>query len=317
VNEAPEQRQGRLPGRTLRRRGPSSDKNATANPAQSFGGISIGDRFGKLAVVRRAGNRGQHAFWECLCECESGKAIAVRGDHLRDGRTVSCGCARSDYQEARLLRVEKAISLKNFGKMFVLGTAREFMGRNQVHAVCVCRYCSGTSVQRASDVLRKNFRGCDCVFQETLRDRMWKYGYPPPSGKIRRRIPIEVVKMQAEWRSMISRCHDPKNRDYPGWGGRGIIVCERWRTSFRAYLDDNGVKPLEKTLDRLDNNGPYSPENCKWSTGTQQTRNRRNTIFIEHQGDRITLSELATRLRISYPRAYRRYRKTGTVRSTQ
>jgi hypothetical protein len=123
--------------------------------------------------------------------------------------------------------------------------------------------------------------------------------------------------MQAEWRTMISRCHDPKSRDYPGWGGRGIIVCERWRNSFKAFLEDNGVKPLEMTLDRTDNNGPYSPENCKWSTREVQTENRRNTIFIEYQGDRLTLAKLAKRLCITYAQAYRRYRRSGTVRNAQ
>jgi hypothetical protein len=287
------------------------------SPTESFGGVCIGDRFGKLTASRRIDNRGQHAFWECLCDCDSGKAVAVRGDHLRDGSTVSCGCAQLDYQEARLVRIEQAVSLKNFGKVFVLGTAREFMERKHVYAVCVCRYCSGTSVRRASDVLRKDFRGCDCVYEETVRDRMWKYGYPPPAGKIRKRIPIEVVKMQAEWRTMISRCHDPKSRDYPGWGGRGIIVCERWRNSFKAFLEDNGVKPLEMTLDRTDNNGPYAPENCRWSTQEDQIENRRNTIFIEYQGDRLTLAKLAKRLCISYAQAYRRFRRTATVRNTQ
>jgi hypothetical protein len=114
--------------------------------------------------------------------------------------------------------------------------------------------------------------------------------------------------MQADWRSMVARCHDPNNRDYSNWGARGVVVCERWRSSFKAYLDDNGIKPLDMTLDRIDNNGPYSPENCRWATASEQTRNRRNTILKQYQGVELTLAELAKLLGISYAQAYRRHR---------
>lgn len=286
------------------------EPNAAANPPVSFGGVSVGDRFGKLAVVRRAENRGRHAYWECVCEC--GEKIEVRGDHLRDGSTVSCGCAQSDYQEARLVRIEKALTLKKFGKVFVLGTAREFKGRKEVHAVCVCRYCSGTSVHRASDVLRKDFRGCDCRYIGTVRERARRHGFPVP-WPVDQRDSIEVILMRAEWRSMVARCHDPKHRDYPNYGGRGIYVCEQWRNDFEAFFRDYGVRPLEKTLDRIDNDGPYSPENCKWATRGEQTRNRRNTIFLQYQGRRVTLAELAKYLGIRYPQAYRLYRAGNTA----
>lgn len=309
-NSQQHQRQRRI--RSLRRRGPAPSALVFANPMESFGGISIGDRFRKLTVVRRAENQGQHACWECVCDCKPGQTIVVRGDRLRAGNTVSCGCAQRQYQETRTENAEKALQLKNFGRVFVMGTVREFQGRRQVHAVCVCRYCSGTSVQRASDVLRKNFRGCDCVFKEPLSYRVWKYGFPPPSGPIAQREPIQVTMMRANWRNMVSRCHNQNNRDYPNWGGRGIFVCERWRTNFEAFLEDNGVRPLELTLDRIDNHGPYSPDNCKWSTRGEQNENRRNTIFVEYEGKRITLAKLAKHLGISYAQAYRRHRAGRT-----
>lgn len=119
--------------------------------------------------------------------------------------------------------------------------------------------------------------------------------------------------MRQELRGIVARCDDPKHRDYPNYGGRGIVVCERWRSNFEAFLNDNGVRPLEKTLDRIDNDGPYSPENCKWATRGEQTRNRRNTVFVRYQGQRLTLAELAKRLGISYSQAYRRHRARNTA----
>lgn len=284
---------------------PTGDVNVSRDPMVTFGGVSVGDRFGKLTVLGRTENRGRHACWQCECEC--GRNIVARGDRLRNGSTASCGCAQRDYQEARLVKIEKSVSFKTFGKVFVLGTAREFMGRKQVHAVCVCRYCSGTSVRRASDVLRDNFRGCDCRYKGTIRERVRKHGFPPP-WPVDEREPIEVTKMRQEWRTMVARCHDPNNRDYPKYGGRGILVCEAWRNNFEIFLRDNGVRPLEKTLDRKDNNGPYSPENCTWATHGEQTRNRSNTIFVEYQGAKLTLAELAKHLGITYAQAYRRRR---------
>ena len=77
------------------------------------------------------------------------------------------------------------------------------------------------------------------------------------------------------WRSMLKRCYDPKHEHYPDYGGRGINVCERWRISFKAFLDDMGVKPQRHVIDRKDFNGNYEPGNCRWATYVESIRNRR------------------------------------------
>lgn len=94
------------------------------------------------------------------------------------------------------------------------------------------------------------------------------------------------------WQHMIQRCHNPKDKDYHKYGARGIEVCARWRTSFTDFLADMGTPASrEWTLDRRDNNGPYSPKNCRWATSTQQANNRSSTKMLTIRGVTRPLTE--------------------------
>jgi hypothetical protein len=90
----------------------------------------------------------------------------------------------------------------------------------------------------------------------------------------------------AIWQGMIRRCYTPTNHNYPGYGGRGIKVCDRWRTSFLAFMEDVGLKPSPRyTIDRFPNqNGNYEPGNVRWATRAEQSQNLRSNVLITYNG---------------------------------
>lgn len=114
------------------------------------------------------------------------------------------------------------------------------------------------------------------------------------------------------WRMMLARCGDTQHPKYKDYGGRGITVCDPWK-AFENFLRDMGRRPDEKSsLGRIDNQGPYSPANCRWETAAEQSINKRSTARYEQEGVVRTLSEWAAILGISVQLAHWRMRVHGT-----
>jgi hypothetical protein len=102
------------------------------------------------------------------------------------------------------------------------------------------------------------------------------------------------------WQQMRQRCQNPGNQRFDRYGGRGIKVCPRWDGSFLAFYADMGPRPSPThSLDRIDNDGDYSPENCRWATRAEQNRNRGDCIILDHDGMRMTVAEWARHLGIN------------------
>jgi hypothetical protein len=111
------------------------------------------------------------------------------------------------------------------------------------------------------------------------------------------------------WVAMRNRCSNKRNRFYSGYGGRGISVCEEWNNSFQSFYNwsmSNGYKE-ELTIDRIENNGNYEPNNCRWVTMEVQSKNKRNNIYVEIDGVSKTLTEWAKESGLKKVTVFRRY----------
>lgn len=122
---------------------------------------------------------------------------------------------------------------------------------------CQCK-CGNFTEVPTSDLRRKHTKSCGCLVK--------KHGHSPWRKK-------PSITYNA-WANMIQRCSNSNHKNYKHYGGRGIIVCKRWK-EFKNFLVDMGKKPIGLTLDRIDVNGDYCSKNCRWATWKQQANNKR------------------------------------------
>ena len=159
--------------------------------------------------------------------------------------------------------------------------------------------CGTIKKVRISHVKNNAIKSCGCLSKEKSRERLTTHNK-------------SKTRLYNVWRSMCDRCMLPTSRRFSDYGGRGIRICPEW-TDFSNFNDWAMSSGYDKslTLDRIDVNGDYSPTNCRWVNMTTQNRNRRDTFYVEYEGNKVALRDLCDQLKLPHSRIYQRITKYG------
>lgn len=125
------------------------------------------------------------------------------------------------------------------------------------------------------------------------------------ANKLRKTHGMADTPIYAVWRTMLARCKNPNSHKYHLYGARGIKVCDKWK-KFEGFFEDMGDRQIGMTIERIDNNGHYCKENCRWATLKEQARNRRDVLPVTINGVKATLQDIADILGIKYHALYSR-----------
>lgn len=221
--------------------------------------VSVGDRSGLLTVVRLVNYaRGSRA----ICKCDCGNEWAISCSKFATLRFKSCGCNK------HACKVDDITGM-TFGALTVIKREGSIAVGTGVASAWLCKCDCGKTVTKPGFALRKSrgFISCGCR----------KINPQLTHGMCRSAI-------YRRWHSMMKRCYSSSNPSFCNYGGRGISVCQRWH-DFANFYADMGEPPFQgATLERINNDGNYEPENCRWATRADQSANKRNTVLITHNG---------------------------------
>lgn len=185
---------------------------------------------------------------------------------------------------------------QRFGKLTVLSFAGMAKSRNGLHkgSRWLCRCDCGAEIEVGQSSLRRGQKGCNHCSRIS-------HGH----ASYRTKTPELTC-----WKNMLDRCYRPTAVTYQFYGGRGISVCQRWRDSFEAFLEDMGLKPTSQhSIDRINSDGDYCPENCRWATKQVQVNNTRRNVWIEFRGEKMTITQWSERIGIKLCSLKKRLRR--------
>lgn len=249
----------------------------------------IGKRNGSFVVVDVFSSRNRMHF-RCLCDC--GRTKIVKRKEFVKNESIYCRCSKDKCNE---------FIGTSFNHIKIVSYAGINAGNRKVWiGECIC----GNKLELyRSHIENKTVLSCGCKASENgINTRIRRSNY------VSKRKPIEY----RHYRNMITRCFKESYIEYSHYGGRGITVCDRWlgEKGFENFLSDMGKRPSKThSLDRIDNNGNYCPENCRWATRIEQANNKSTNNMMTINGITRTMSEWCKDNEIKYGTVWRRVKK--------
>lgn len=240
-----------------------------------------GKRFGNLTVVKRAEDkptkRGDGiVMWECICDC--GNTIITTRQELIHGHKKDCGCSKDHHD----------IVGKRFGRLVVQEIIPSKVFSSFIHAKCLCD-CGKITHPTAVSLIKGEIKSCGCLSLEKMTLSKIKHN-------------MSKSRLYFTWKSMNQRCSNPNSYSYQYYGKRGIKVCDEWKgdkgfENFAEWAYENGYDEskdrTEQSLDRIDVNGDYCPENCRWADIETQSYNKTDTTFVNIYGEMLNIKEIS------------------------
>lgn len=192
---------------------------------------------------------------------------------------------------------------KKFGKLTVI---KRCGSNKNGRALWLCKCdCGNTKIVCGNSLLTKITMSCGCYNKELVK-------------KVNLKHNMSYTKLYKVWQGMKTRCYDKNFMYYYNYGGRGITICDEWKNDFSKFYEwtiNNGYEE-GLTIDRINVNGNYEPNNCRWITKREQNNNMNKTIFIEYNGKRQTISQWSKELNISRVALYERIKRGWNAKKT-
>lgn len=249
-----------------------------------------GQRFGKLVAIKRIrDNDKNNTYYICKCDC--GREVKVLHGGLQSGNSKSCGCTnKSIYYKTDMTGMK-------FGRLLIL--EQKYNKTRDIILKCQCD-CGKIIEAYKSNVIKGNTQSCGCYHREVCSELLSSHN-------------LSKLVIYKRFMKMVDRCENPNCKAYKNYGARGIRVCDEWKNDFVSFYNwamANGYRD-DLTIERIDVNGNYCPENCTFIPLSEQAKNRTNSIWITYNGETHHLAEWSRIIGLNAQTIRNRLKKYG------
>ena len=256
----------------------------------------VGQKYGRLTVVSEAKPhitpKGRKVYyWNCKCDC--GNMSICSTSALRSGNSQSCGCLQKEIVHDALFN---DLTGKRFGRLVALSPYRK---DGIFYWKCKCD-CGKYHDVLAGHLTSGKILSCGCLRSDVSSVNTRTHG-------------ISKTRIYKIWKGMKYRCYAPQSPVFKDYGGRGIKVCDAWLNNPEAFYNwsvSHGYKD-GLTVDRINVDGDYSPENCRWTDYKTQANNTRRNVLVEYNGEMRTMKQWSEYAGINYQTFVRRIKAYG------